>query len=171
LKVRELEAINCVERISKEGAVDDASKHSTFLQTFQQVSLLIDEHPKHGFEFNNRAQLIRWRYGDHTFVQNSQLNENISSLHTRELTLTDLDSAIRLATPRSPSDPVSPSRAKLLAQAHTQRATLLYTASKDLKGREADRESKDSFRISKFLRARTSQPRCLRRPEQETSSS
>lgn len=66
-----------------------------------------------------------------------------------ELALTDLDSAIRLATPRSPSDPVSPSQAKLLAQAHTQRATLLHTASKDLKERESDRESKDGLRLSK----------------------
>jgi hypothetical protein len=36
LKARELEAIKCVEILSKGKSVDDASKHSTFLQAFQQ---------------------------------------------------------------------------------------------------------------------------------------
>ena len=55
----------------------------------------------------------------------------------------DLNNAIRLATLASPSDAVSPSQAKLLAQAHTQQATWLYAKSKHTKGREASSNSKE----------------------------
>jgi hypothetical protein len=86
-----------------------------------------------------------------------------------ETALSDLDAAIRLATPRSPSGPVSPSQAQLLAQAHTQRATLLYTASKDLREGKLDSQARGDFRFRISFPTRTLQQRCWRRLVQETS--
>lgn len=44
--------------------------------------------------------------------------------------LEDLSTAIRLATPETPSTPIHPKVARALAQAHTQRAAILHSGAK-----------------------------------------
>ncbi|KAN0096274.1 hypothetical protein V8E51_015079 [Hyaloscypha variabilis] len=141
IRGRELETIKHVKHLSKKGSGDVTTKHTTFEDSFQVFSLLIEEYPQYASAYNNRAQVIRWRYGDRILIHDATSVTNDRSSKMLEIALSDLDVAIRLGTPRSPSEPVSPSQAKLLAQAYTQRGTLLYTASKELKG-ESEKQAR-----------------------------
>jgi hypothetical protein len=82
---------------------------------------LIENHPSYASAYANRAQANR-------------LLENHTSaapdLAAIESILSDLSKAISLATPASPSRPVSAFQAKILSTAHTHRAYLLYRISK-----------------------------------------
>jgi hypothetical protein len=131
LRARESEAICRIEQSSgPEGDLNETTKHNSFIQASELFSRLIQEYPKYASAYNNRAQATRWRYGDDELVRRYNNNQSTSVHDSLENILEDLDNAIKLTTPASPSGPVSPFQAKLLAQAHTQRATLLYTASK-----------------------------------------
>lgn len=142
LRARELEAIRLVEVLNRQSdKVDEEAKHSAFVEASRLFSILIEEHPEYASAYNNRAQVTRWRYGDDILVEGYNTSPSDSMGSVLETVIDDLNNAIRLATPASPSDAVSPSQAKLLAQAHTQRATLFYAKSKHAKGREAKSSS------------------------------
>ena len=128
LRARKLQAIRQAEMTSKRSEeLDEATKHKAFIEASRLFSGLI-ESPTYASSYNNKAQLSRWRYGDEALVKrHNTSNCNLTSLSTTlKSVVNDLNTAIKLATPASPSDPVSPSQAKLLAQAHTQRAILFY---------------------------------------------
>ncbi|KAL7276383.1 hypothetical protein RUND412_000620 [Rhizina undulata] len=141
LKSREIAAIHLVE----------SSTDSTTLQKAHYLlSAIINSHPFYASAYNNRAQVLR-----------------LQSAPPEQI-LADLSKAISLATPSSPTDPLSPLRAKLLAQAHTQRGALLWSLVRDrkkLEGFEGDLEeaaSSDFFiggrygnGIAKEMAART----------------
>ena len=94
------------------------------------LSSIITSHPTYASAYLNRAQALRLKIGNHL------LSACTSDTFAASTLLADLATAITLSTPSSPNAPISPAQAKLLANAHTLRATLLHTAAKDLQGGE-----------------------------------
>ncbi|CZR58201.1 uncharacterized protein PAC_08092 [Phialocephala subalpina] len=141
LRKRELEAIWHIESINPSSPSE--IKDSPFRQALELFRNLIEEHPNYASAYNNRAQLVRWRYGDSVLVKGSE--QQVAKM--AKTVLSDLNTAITLGTPSSPSSPVSPGQARLLAQAHTQRATLLYTALKVLKSSNTEEERRSEERF------------------------
>lgn len=84
-----------------------------------QLDELIEHYPTYASGYSNRAQAIRMRFNI------------LSSPKELRLIISDLAAAIALASPTNQSSPVSPIDAKVLASAHTHRALLQYSASKD----------------------------------------
>ncbi|KAF3913083.1 hypothetical protein AA313_de0200337 [Arthrobotrys entomopaga] len=98
------------------------------------LSSAIDSSPKYCSAYNNRAQVYRMTVA----MKDPAGMDNLlspSSSETREIVMKaykDLTMAINLASPRTPTEAISPQTAKMLAAAHTQRATILHTTSKHL---------------------------------------
>ncbi|KAI1422766.1 hypothetical protein F5Y12DRAFT_594090 [Xylaria sp. FL1777] len=98
---------------------------------------LISENPRYASARNNRAQALRRLYGDtmilpgqrdvKALVQDADTDAISQAALT---TLSDLDEAISLLTPKSPFAPISPIAGRTLSQAHTQRAAMYYMTSK-----------------------------------------
>ncbi|KAL4805174.1 hypothetical protein BDV18DRAFT_161571 [Aspergillus unguis] len=91
------------------------------------LDVLIDEHPTYPSAYANRAQAVRMLLDSDPESESS--TEYLSSV------LNDLEKAISLATPLSPTDAISPFQGKLLADSHTHRGYLLLKISKQLKER------------------------------------
>ena len=149
LQKREKQAIALVEKFETfQPPSGDASPHSK-TEVFNEAIAILDElvttHASYASARNNRAQLRRWRYGDrHLLCQShdsSHASDNESVAAAAQATFSDLHSAIALASPAHPHDAVSPAQGRLLAQAHTQLAAILYAASKDMAG-ASDEEGK-----------------------------
>jgi hypothetical protein len=135
LRAQELSAIRLVEAYSSSPKSLVSEKHSVYVKALHIISGLVADHPKYASAYNNRAQLHRWRYGDRgVLVQpgNSKGSSEGGARIAAENALHDLDIAISLASPSSKANTVSPSQGKLLAQAWTQRAAILWGAAKDL---------------------------------------
>jgi hypothetical protein len=81
------------------------------------LNKLIEDNPSYASAYANRAQVSRLLETRAPATYNSQNTESI---------LADLSKAISLATPTSPSTPLSAFQAKVLSAAHTHRAYLLY---------------------------------------------
>ncbi|KAK6539930.1 hypothetical protein TWF694_008765 [Orbilia ellipsospora] len=95
------------------------------------LSSAIDSSPTYCSAYNNRAQVYRMTIA----VNDPAGMDNLfaSSQTTRESVLKaykDLTMAINLASPRTPTEAISPQTGKMLAAAHTQRATILHNTSK-----------------------------------------
>ncbi|KAK6506009.1 hypothetical protein TWF506_010935 [Arthrobotrys conoides] len=100
-------------------------------KALQLLTSAIDSAPKYCSAYNNRAQVHRMTVSlqdelemDNLFSQNEEIREKVLKAYK------DLTTAISLATPRTATEPISPQTAKMLANAHTQRATILHTTSK-----------------------------------------
>jgi hypothetical protein len=138
LKEREIQAIRLIESCRPEPSA--TQKDEVYRAALDMLSKLIEEYPKYASPYNNRAQLRRWRYGDHlplSQLSNAPLGTEGGSNQRNHITaiaeaLADLTTAITLATPPTQGAAVSPAQAKLLANAWTQRAAIFYTLSKDL---------------------------------------
>ncbi len=127
--------------------MNEATKDKTFLEAFRLFSLLIEEYPQYASTYNNRAQVIRWQYGDHILSQDSTSNSSNSFSKNLETALSDLDSAIRLGTPRSPTPSLHHKPSSLCKLTHNVRATLLFTVSKDLRKGESSGQERGGFHI------------------------
>jgi hypothetical protein len=130
LKSQELQAIKMVEGLATSGSnkesiekVIDAAAHA--------ITTLTTTHPKYASAYNNRAQMLRFRYGDNILV--NPTNPPKDELRdAAEALLHDLETAIAIATPSSPTDSISKTQARILAQAHTQRGALFHNTAKAL---------------------------------------
>ncbi|KAJ6151623.1 hypothetical protein N7470_007220 [Penicillium chermesinum] len=88
---------------------------------------LLNDYPSYPSAYANRAQVLRILV---------DLQDDLFRLESAELCdriLSDIGKAISLATPASPADPVSPTQARLLADAHTHRGYLLLKAARTKK--------------------------------------
>ncbi|KAJ6256028.1 hypothetical protein Dda_9120 [Drechslerella dactyloides] len=97
------------------------------------LSQAVASSPSYCSAYNNRAQVRRMAVAntnpgdiDNLFSESSDTRTAIAAAYV------DLSTAISLAQPQTPTSPISPQTAKLLANAHTQRATILHTSSKHL---------------------------------------
>ncbi|KAK6353121.1 hypothetical protein TWF696_005111 [Orbilia brochopaga] len=99
------------------------------------LSQSITSSPSYCSAYNNRAQVRRMAVAiaaddiannDNLFATSPDTRREIAAAYA------DLSAAISLASPQTPTAPISPQTAKLLANAHTQRATILHTSSKHL---------------------------------------
>jgi hypothetical protein len=101
----------------------DSPSQSSIESAISKLSHLIAEYPKYAPAYLNRAQATRLLIGEENelFIpQNSDLI--ISVFH-------DLDNAIIIGSPVSPSDSLSELQASILSKAHTHRGYLLLRAS------------------------------------------
>jgi len=130
--------------------------HTIFETAYTAFTILIRTHPSYASAHNNRAQLIRLRYGNAILIQPrlqpqpqpqphspppTPAPRTADLLQHAHTTLTDLNRAIALLTPfplnpnptsPAPTTTISPLQRKTLAQAHTQRAALFHAAAKTL---------------------------------------
>lgn len=101
------------------------------------LNSLIEEHPNYASARNNRAQAYRRLFGDSilvgTAVDSMRLIDSPSSEAIKkaiDVVLNDLDIAISLLAPKTPSTPISPTNKKTLSAVHTQRATIYHGTAK-----------------------------------------
>jgi hypothetical protein len=96
---------------------------SALYEAIEQLCRIISEHPDYASAYNNRAQAITLLLGDDLFhapIAQSTL-------------WTDLDNAIRLATPPAEQTVgINPFQAAVLSAAYTQRGKLVWRASQTL---------------------------------------
>ncbi|KAI1274504.1 hypothetical protein F5Y07DRAFT_215792 [Xylaria sp. FL0933] len=106
----------------------------------RELGQLISENPQYASARNNRAQALRRLYGN-TMILPAQRDSKalVQNADTEEIsqaaltTLSDLDEAISLLTPKRPFAPISPTAGRTLSQAHTQRAAIYYMTSKSIR--------------------------------------
>ncbi|EPS43253.1 hypothetical protein H072_2746 [Dactylellina haptotyla CBS 200.50] len=116
-----------------------AAESGDIKKAVQLLSSAIDSAPTYCSAYNNRAQVYRMTVAlqneaemDNLFSGNADIRESVLKAYK------DLTMAISLASPRTPTEPISPQTAKMLAAAHTQRATILHTTSKHFSERPSD---------------------------------
>ncbi|KAB8235136.1 protein hmgX [Aspergillus alliaceus] len=116
---------------------------STIQTAITALDTLIQENPTYPPAYANRAQARRMLIDNLTKAENQSETEkdgNDATLFNAQNTpifsalLSDLGEAIRLATPLSPADAVSPIQGRLLADAHTHRGYLLLRLAKGKRG-------------------------------------
>ena len=142
LRSREVAAIKVIEGSSSStGNEEEGVKHAAYLDAKARLDAIIAEQPTYASAWNNRAQLSRWRYGDRGVLTRKSSDADtlperaIQAQQALSQALTDLSTAISLATPstsQGPGSAVSPSQGKILAQAWTQRAAIYWGVAKDL---------------------------------------
>ncbi|KAI0194674.1 hypothetical protein EV127DRAFT_197378 [Xylaria flabelliformis] len=111
-----------------------------YRRCIDDLGQLIRENPRYASARNNRAQALRRLYGD-TMILPGQFDRKalISNASEDEIsqaaltTLSDLDEAISLLTPKSSFAPISPTTGNTLSQSHTQRAAIYYMTSKSIR--------------------------------------
>lgn len=136
IKAQELQAIRLVEayvpkpNISPDltsapgsfGNHDCQDKETIYQEALTTLSDLIVSHPKYASAYNNRAQLRRWRFGGR-FI--SEAGTDPMRLIV-DSTITDLNTAISLSSPRTVGASISPQQAKLLVQSWTQLGAIFW---------------------------------------------
>ncbi len=137
LKQRERAIIASIESAHTSPTTTQPS-NTLFSTAYESLSALITEHPHYASSRNNRAQLIRIHSGTSLLTQPSPTNPPTHNLnpHYATIALDDLNTAITLLTPPSPTSAISPAQRRTLAQAHTQRAALYHAAAKTLAAAE-----------------------------------
>lgn len=103
----------------------------TIKTAISDLTSIINEHPKYAPAFLNRAQAYRLLID----AEAKESPSSSSSSSTQSTTpaahiFSDLAEAISLLTPRTPTAPVSPLQSRILANAHTHRAYILYKAAR-----------------------------------------
>ncbi|KAB5585829.1 hypothetical protein GE09DRAFT_1210416 [Coniochaeta sp. 2T2.1] len=101
---------------------------------------LIETYPNYASARNNRAQALRRLYGDSMLLADAPpspqaLRKNAEKAERMEAgrtVLADLDRCVTLLSPDHPKASLSPQAAKTLSMAHTQRAAIYHTTSKQL---------------------------------------
>ena len=101
----------------------ESPSQSSIESSISDLSVLISENPKYAPAYLNRAQATRLLIGEETDLFHPRNNNLISRA------LSDLDKAISLGSPLSPTDSLSDLQASLLSKAHTHRGYLLLKAS------------------------------------------
>lgn len=137
LRAKEKSAIQLIEEFERSSQKSPQSKIEAYQKAVRILDSLIDEHPSYASARNNRAQLRRWRFGDRNLIVRQKATTDPVRDEAAAATTSDLQKCIALASPSSPQDAVSPSQARLLAQAHTQLGAVYHAASKDLEGEGA----------------------------------
>lgn len=95
-------------------------------QAVQALEDLIQEHPKYASAWNNKAQA-----GRIILERKTDLVGDAVAIRTQKnIIISDLSEAIRLASPQKSADRVSALQAKILASAYTQRGLLYWKAAK-----------------------------------------
>lgn len=134
-----------------------------YLSCVKDLDALIEEHPNYASARNNRAQALRRIYGDGILVKISSsfsppptskeeakpLNTNASDptlIEAATTVLADLTTAISLLTPRTAFSALSPTTAKTLSSAYTQRGAVYHLTAKRLSQNGAELRSDESMR-------------------------
>ena len=116
-----------IERQLKKGVDSDQHFDPESIAVLQDAvdsfDSIIKNHPNYASAYANRAQVRRLSLAPTT---------KPSEIVTQTTVLSDLQTAIELATPETPGAPISEANARLLASAYTQRATLYLALSKQL---------------------------------------
>ncbi|KAL6864205.1 hypothetical protein J3F83DRAFT_151833 [Trichoderma novae-zelandiae] len=107
---------------------------------------LISDYPRYASARNNRAQIMRRLYGDAMLLNYTAAMpmplipqpEQSEKITAAKQTLEDMETAIRLLTPSSPTSPMSAQAARTLSMAHTQRAAIYLRTAKLLSDRQLD---------------------------------
>ncbi|TAQ87898.1 hypothetical protein B7494_g3789 [Chlorociboria aeruginascens] len=137
LKATEVSAIRPIE--SSSSSLSEDQKDELFETSYGILSELIERHPSYASAYNNRAQLVRWRFGEGIFVPGEGGNEERERLGT---VMQDLERAIALAsTSRERGEGVSQEQARVLSQAYVQRGLVYLGLAKRLKGPGEGRSS------------------------------
>lgn len=111
---------------------------TSYQAAVSELGTLIAEYPDYASARNNRVQAMRRLYGDHLLMKEKPEDSQalLSDINPEENTkaastvLNDLDSAIALLSPRSLFAGLSPTAAKTLSLAYTQRAAIYLATSK-----------------------------------------
>ena len=133
-------AIKLIESFEKASDKTPRAKEEAFRNALLVLDQIIYEYPEYASARNNRAQLRRWRFGDHNMLCQSRRSTTPERVEAASAAVRDLKQCIALASPERPQDSVSPNQARQLAQAYTQLGALYYAASKDL-GQTVDAET------------------------------
>lgn len=136
IATRQQDAIRLIEQFEKDERTTDSSKEKTYKAALAILDDLIAEYPNYAAAWNDRAQLLRWRYGDHNTICQDPSDIDKERAEMGSQAVKDLRTALRSAAPARPEDPVSPKQGRLLAQSYTQLGALLLAASKDLDNQE-----------------------------------
>lgn len=110
------------------------------------LGAIIAEQPEYASAYVNRAQALRMLVEADLDPDSGGNEEDIlssASSHCAQV-LDDLSRAIGLLTPDDPTAPVSPLQARILSNAHTHRAYLLYRASRSSSQTETQTETQPS---------------------------
>ena len=155
LKATEKEAIRLIEAFEKSNSQTLQAKQEMYQEALSILNQIISENPSYASARNNRAQLRRWRFGDRNMLCRSRSRVSTDSERTTAgiSTVNDLKQCIALASPERPQDAVSPSQARLLAQACTQLGASYHAASKDIndaKGSESSVKEFESWTKDQF---------------------
>ncbi|KAL7803187.1 hypothetical protein V8C43DRAFT_270512 [Trichoderma afarasin] len=143
--IRTLQAIEM--QLSSFQSEDDADKAiESYKSCVSDFSNLISDYPLYASGRNNRAQIMRRLYGDcmllnYTSTMPMPLIPQPEQSEKRKAAkdaLEDMETAIRLLTPPSPTTPMSSQAARTLSMAHTQRAAIYLRTAKLLSDRQLD---------------------------------
>ncbi|CAJ2511511.1 Uu.00g071360.m01.CDS01 [Anthostomella pinea] len=110
-----------------------------YRQCVLELGQLVSEYPRYASVRNNRAQALRRLYGDTMMLSGHrdsraliQAADDAEKSKAAVTTLSDLDEAIMLLTPRALFASISPQAGKTLSLAHTQRATVYHMTAKSI---------------------------------------
>ncbi|KAJ5550067.1 hypothetical protein N7535_001990 [Penicillium sp. DV-2018c] len=132
LKQRETDIIRTLQS-------DKSPSEEILNSALSEFDSLIKNHPTYPPAYTNRAQALRllvdliYNKSEANAIDTELADAALFAPQTSELCsriLADLGQAITLATPASPSDSVSTTQARLLADAHTHRGYLLLKAAR-----------------------------------------
>ncbi|KAL1956633.1 hypothetical protein VTO42DRAFT_6980 [Malbranchea cinnamomea] len=132
LQAREVAAIRPLNTTSgenepKEQQQQQQPSQSAIESAINNLSSIIESHPNYASAYVNRAQALR-------MLIDSDMGSPKAADHCAQL-LNDLSKAITLLSPSLPTFPVSPLAARILSNAHTHRAYLLFRASRSKRNR------------------------------------
>jgi hypothetical protein len=141
LRAQETDAIRLIERLQtpeskKEQERNPNLREEGFSEALSTLTAISNYYANYASVRNNRAQLLTLQHGHHIIVHPSTNALPFSATKAAEMAFADLNEAIKLLSPSSSPDGklrVSAQQQKTLRAAYMQRATLLYTASRDLK--------------------------------------
>lgn len=134
LKKRELDI---VKQLSSTTTITPSTE--TIKTAIKDLDGLIQEYPTYPSAYVNRAQALRVLFDSESTEISQQGGEpdtlslllfNPENSNTASRLFNDLAQAISLATPKRPSDSVSSTQARILADAHTHRGYLLLKAAR-----------------------------------------
>lgn len=129
---RQRDAIRLIEQFETSEVPTESAKDEAYKAALMILDDLIAEHPDFAAARNDRAQLRRWRYGDHDTICQAASSITEEQAKMGAVAVQDLRTALRLAAPTRTDASVSSKQGRLLAQSYTQLGALLLAASQDL---------------------------------------
>ena len=132
LQALELSAIRHIEAVPPHAP--PAEKHAAYTRALAQLDAAVAAAPAYASARNNRAQLRRWRFGDHICGSAAAEAEAAGAL---ALALADLDAAIAGAAHAGAA--VAAGQARVLRSAWAQRGAVLFAVARDLARARAER--------------------------------